>query len=185
MIVGWDDLDNWSEEDIEETVNVPAKVSVQEKLEQQSQELIARVTDSDYSETKDIIGLFNAHEARRNMVRMTKLNKMFDLVTDQMLTRVEQRPDNFSNEDLLKFMKTTQDAIKQTSDMVNRVKDEPAIQITNNQLTVQVAQEEMSRESRERVTDAVKAILAHVQSPQPVATVESEVVVDNTEDELK
>ena len=182
MLVTWDELD---EMDIDENgcVSVPVVMTIDTVMERQSQELIARVTESDYSDTKDIIGMFNAHEARRNMVRMNKLNRLYDSVTDQMLERFEKHPDNFSNEDLIKYMKTTQDAIKQTSDMVNRVKDEPAIQVTNNQLTVHVTQEEMPRESRERITDAVKAILAHIQSPPEATVVDVEDVVDTVEDE--
>lgn len=161
MLINWDEVDSFEDE----SIAAVAVLTPEEKIENQSQELIARVTEVHESEVKDLIGLFNAHEAKRNMVRVNKLNKLFDSVTDQMLARFEKHPDNFSNDDLVKYMKTTQDALKQASDMVNRVKDEPAIQVTNNQLTVNVTQDEIPRESRERITDAVKAIMAQLQNP--------------------
>ena len=142
--------------------------SIDTRLSTKSTDIIEQVVDSDPVQTKALINAFNMNEAKRNMLRLNKLNTLYGHVTDQMLQRIEARPDNFSNDDLVKFAKVTQDAIKSASDMVAKVTEEPAIQINNNLLNVvnntNAPVDGLSRESKNKITNAVKAILAKTNS---------------------
>lgn len=134
-----------------------------ETLNQKSYELINQIIpEDDIDTTKSIINLFNLNETKKNMLRLNKLNTIYDSITDQMITRLEKRSDNFSNDDLVKMMKVTQDAIDKSNQMVSGINDIPAIQInynTHNNINNTL---NLSSESRERITDAVNALLKTV-----------------------
>ncbi len=173
----WDNIQ--MDEDFEYPVAECCEItapSIDERLSGKSTDIIEQIVDSDPMQTKALINVFNMNEAKRNMLRLNKLNTLYGHVTDQMLQRIEARPDNFSNEDLVKYAKVTQDAIKNASDMVAKVIEEPAIQINNNMLNVvnntAAPVEGLTRESKNKITNAVKAILAKTNS-QPVIDAET------------
>ena len=62
--------------------------------------------EQDPSKTKDLVDLFNWHMSKKNVLRIQKLNNLYDSITDQMIERVDKRADQFSNSDLLDYVKT-------------------------------------------------------------------------------
>ena len=48
------------------------------------------------------------------MIRGVKLSEVQDKVVDQLSMRLTERADNFSNEDLIKYLKTTQETLNKT-----------------------------------------------------------------------
>lgn len=153
---------------------------VQEQLQVISEDLIDKSINSNFDETKNIINLFNANEAKRNMLRINKLGKLYDSITDQMVERIEKRPDNFSNDDLVKYAKVTQDALKQSSEIINKVKEEPLIAVQQNTVNVVNVEDNnrLTKESRDRITGAVKSILDKLNKQQ-----EPEVVYEQIDNE--
>jgi hypothetical protein len=88
------------------------------------------------------------------------MNDLLDKVTDQVIERFEKRPDNFSNDDLIKYMQVTENAIDRANKHLNLVEETPQIQLMqNNQVNINIGSE-LDRDSRERVMNAVRAILA-------------------------
>jgi hypothetical protein len=123
-------------------------------------DIAQRILDeSDVDKVKDLTNLFNLNAQKRNVARVLKMTDLLDKVTDQMLTRFERTPDNFSNEDLIKFMQVTETSIEKASKSLSQVDQAPAIQYQqNNQVNINIG-DNLNRESRQRVTDAVQAIL--------------------------
>ena len=101
--------------------------------------------------------LFNLNQAKKNVLRILKLNQLLDKVSDQMIERFEKRPGEFSNADLLNYMQVAQSAIDRANKSLNLVDETPAIQI--NQQNIIMDKEILDKDSRDRVTDAVNAIL--------------------------
>ena len=153
-----------------DTTNIDEKVTslVNEVLE-----------EPDVSKTKDLISLFNWNMSKKNMLRILKLNTLYDDVTDQMIKRFAYKPDQFSNDDLINYMKTVQGAITSSSKMVEEMEEPaPAIIQNNTQINVNVG-ESFSRESRERILAAIQATLQAAQTVEnPVETTDYE---DKTE----
>lgn len=119
--------------------------------------------EQDIDKVKDLTAAFNLNVQKRNAVRVLKMNGLLDKVTDQIIERFEKNPHNFSNEDLLKYMQATEAAIEKATKNVNLIEDTPAIQLMqNNQVNINIEQG-LNRESRQKVTEAVQAILKNMQ----------------------
>ena len=100
-----------------------------------SEEMINSIMmEDDIDDLKDIIKLFNLNMKKRDLIRTSKLSEVQDKVVEQIATRVQDRPDNFSNDDLLKYYKTIQDTIAKTDTTVDKM-EAPAIQV-NQQINV-------------------------------------------------
>lgn len=117
------------------------------------------VNETDDSRIKQLTQLFNLNQAKKNVLRVLKLNCLLDKVSDQMLERFEKRPGEFSNADLLNYMTVTQNAIDRANKSLNLVNDMPAIQINQVNNTIVNSEDTLDRESKERIMDAVNAIL--------------------------
>lgn len=104
----------------------------------------------------DIINLFNISLKKRNLIRSSKLSEVQDKVVDQIATRVSERPDNFSNDDLLKYYKIIQDTLSKTDISFEDIKV-PTIQL-NQQININ-NNEELDRDSRKKIIDTVNKIL--------------------------
>ena len=137
------------------------------------------VEESDIAKTKDLVALFNWNISKKNVMRIQKLNSLFDSVTDQMAKRFETRPDQFSNDDLLNYMKAVQGAIDSSNKLIDNIEEPPPQIIQNNtQINVNVV-DKFDRESRARILAAVQATLKSAQE-QPVENITYE---DKTEGE--
>lgn len=115
------------------------------------------INETDLKKVQDLTHLFNLNQAKKNVLRILKLNSLLDKVSDQMITRFEKTPDNFSNADLLNYMQVTQSAIDRANKALNLVDESPSI--TLNQVNVNVGTESLDRESRAKITEAINKIL--------------------------
>ena len=148
---------------------VPDKVS----LTTPPQEMIDTILEeTDADNLNDIIKLFNISLKKRNLIRSSKLSEVQDKVVDQIAARVEDRPDNFSNEDLLKYYKTIQDTLNK-ADTALDTSEVPTIQVNQQ---INVGTDEFDRESRKRILDTVNQILQSAKDTNEV--VEEVEVVD-------
>ena len=75
---------------------VPEKVSLTTTPEDMVDSILE---ETDIDDLNDIIKLFNINLKKRNLIRSSKLSEVQDKVVEQIASRVEDRPDNFSNED--------------------------------------------------------------------------------------
>ena len=131
------------------------------QIDTQTTDIAQQIMDeTDVDKVKDLTNLFNLNAQKRNVARVLKMTDLLDRVTDQVLTRFERTPDNFSNEDLIKFMQVTENSIEKANKALSQVDQTPAIQYQqNNQVNINIG-ETLNRESRQKVTDTVQAILS-------------------------
>ena len=146
-------------------------------LDNQTKQIAQEILDEqDIEKVKDLTNLFNLNAQKRNVMRVIKMNDLLDKVTDQVIERFEKRPDNFSNEDLIKYMQVTENTIDRANKHLNLVEETPAINLMqNNQVNINI-DTGLDRDGRERVMDAVKAILAKAALPK------EEDIIDVVED---
>lgn len=138
--------------------------------------------EQDIDKVKDLTALFNLNAQKRNVMRVIKMNGLLDKVTDQVIERFEKYPANFSNDDLIKYMQVTENAIDRANKNLNLVEETPAIQLMqNNQVNINI-DNGLDRDSREKVLDAVKAILANAAKPEPEVVDVIEIKEDKGED---
>ena len=134
-----------------------------ESLDTRSADIAQKILNAEtLEETKDLTALFNLNDRKRNVLRIMKMNNLLDDVTEKIIERFEKRPDNFTNEDLLKFMQATENSIDRANKKLNLVDETPAIQlIQNNQVNVNTVNG-LDRESRLKVTETVQEILKRI-----------------------
>ena len=131
-----------------------------ETLDSSTNELAQKIIDEqDIKAVKDLTHLFNLNQAKKNVLRVMKLNNLLDTVSDKIIDRFDRYPDNFSNDDLIKFMQVTENAIEKANKNLNLVDSTPAIQVNhNNQLNVNII-DSYDRDSRERVLEYINQVL--------------------------
>lgn len=136
-------------------------------LDIKTKDIAQQILDTDdVDRVKDLTNLFNLNSQKRNVIRVMKMNELLDNVTDKVMERFEKTPDNFSNEDLIKYMQVTENAIERANKNLNLVSDTPPIQLQqNNQVNINIGTT-LDRESREKVTDAVNMILSKYNNSQ-------------------
>lgn len=121
----------------------------------------------DVDEIKDIINIFNLNIKKKNIIRTSKLNELQDKISEQMTQRIDKKAGEFSNKDLLDYFKVLQDTINKSDNNLDGV-DIPSIQINQNQVNINVKKDELDKESRDRVADAVNSILAKIKQSELV-----------------
>lgn len=112
--------------------------------------------EENLDDLNDIVKLFNISLKKKDLIRNSKLSEAQDKIVDQITTRVSERPDNFSNEDLLKYYKTIQDSLTKMDGSLEDVKV-PTIQLNQQ---INIGQEEFDRDSRKKIIETVNKILA-------------------------
>lgn len=133
------------------------------------------LAESDPEKAKQLIALFNWNISKKNTARILKMNELYDEVTDQMVLRFKTKADQFSNSDLLDYMKAVQGAIDTSAKNLSQVEEPPTIvQQNNTQINVNVV-DTMDRDSRDRILSAIQATLRAAQQPQPI-NVEPQVI---------
>lgn len=146
-------------------------------LDESNSHLAQQIIDEqDVDKVKDLTHMFNLNQAKKNVLRVIKLNSLLDKVSDQMLERFTKQPEAFSNSDLLSYMQVTQSAIDRANKALNLVDETPAIQI--NQVNNINVNEGLDRESRERIKDAVNAILKKSSQLDLELSKDEEVIVE-------
>lgn len=120
--------------------------------------------EQDPNKTKDLVDMFNWNMSKKNVARLEKLNNLYDSITDQMIERVNKRADQFSNSDLIDYVKTIQSAIDVNTKNLAQVQEPPLIvQQNNTQINVNVA-DTFDRDAKERILAAVEATLKQVKA---------------------
>lgn len=126
--------------------------------------------------------LFNMAQSKKNALRIIKLNKLLDKVEDQAIERFEKRPDQVSNKELLDYMQVVSGQIDRSQQQIESLKDKPMILVKNEKTEVNVNMTpELDRDAKNRVLNAVAALLQQVQKPE----VYEEDIIDVSSDSHK
>lgn len=153
--------------------------SIDHRTNELAQQILA---ESDPEKAKQLISLFNWNLSKKNTSRVLKLNDLYDEVTDQMVTRFRTRSDQFTNSDLLDYMKAVQGAIDTSTKNLVQAEEPPTIvQQHNTQINVNVV-DTFDRDAKARILAAIQATMKQAQEPPQVPP---EVVADDVIDELE
>lgn len=117
------------------------------------------VEEKDPNKLQDLTNLFKQNQLKKNLIRSNKLNNLLELIDDEVIMRVSSNPDLISDRDLLSYMNTTQQAIRNSYNSYERL---PAIQINNIENSVNISSDKLSKESRNVVMSKVKEILSQL-----------------------
>ena len=153
-------------------VKLPTETSSNELVEvnnsdlnKESLELLNQIiAEHDVEKTKDLTYLFNQNQNKKTMVRVDKLSDLQDKLVSQLAKRVEEKPDQISNQDLLQALKITQNIVERGQKQIMGVDDTPLIQINQQTNTVNMNDDArgLNRDARERVKNVVANLLTNI-----------------------
>lgn len=136
------------------------------------------VTEDSPEKMTDLVALFNLAHAKKAVLRTLSYDKLMDSVTEQMTERITKRADQFSHKDLLDYLNTTSAAMEKAQKVFTTVDTAPVIQLNQQNNTV-IVNDGLSRESKQKVTDAVKSILEKLKNIDPSEET-TEIIEENT-----
>ena len=127
------------------------------------------------NELKDMVQLFNIAQTKKNVIRAHKLGELYDGVTDKISERVEKRADEISTKELVDIFNATQKAKDSLEKALGAVEEMPAIQLNQQNINISVDnKDELSRDSKIKVMEAVKAFLDSQKNENTLEIVEED-----------
>lgn len=113
------------------------------------------IKEENIDELQELVELFNLNLQKKNILRNAKLSDVQDRVVEQILQRIALEPEEFSNDDLIKYHKIIQETLTKTDTTLDNIK------VPNIQINQQVNVDKMifNSESRKRILEAVNDIL--------------------------
>lgn len=182
-----------SEENDAQTSSTALTVVNADDLNRESLALINQIiAESDIEKTKDLTHLFNINQNKKTMIRIDKLSGLQDNLVDQFARRIAERPDEISNKELMDGIRIVQDIIERGQKQVEGVNQTPLIQFNqqNNSVNIGENGQQLNKESRDRVKNAVLSLLSGLTKPvssdviveSPLDVTETEEVGDETND---
>ena len=154
-LVELDDSDN------EIIVKDSSITALEDKVNADAKAIVTDIINTEQGdELKDLIQLFNMNTAKKNVLRVNKLNELVDAISDEMLNRIKNG-DEISNKDLQGFLSASQNTLDKSSKVLDINSDTPSIQFNtqNNNITISTQENELTRQERENVLGIVSAIL--------------------------
>lgn len=117
------------------------------------------IKEENIDELQELVELFNLNLQKKNILRNAKLSDVQDRVVEQILQRIALEPEEFSNDDLIKYHKIIQETLTKTDTTLDNIK------VPNIQINQQVNVDKMifNSESRKRILAAVNDILNNKQ----------------------
>lgn len=128
------------------------------------------ISEKDPNKLQDLTNLFKQNQLKKNLIRSNKLNNLLELIDDEVITRVTTNPEQIRDQDLLNYMRATQQSIQ---DSFNSYEQLPVIQVNNIENSVNI-NTHLSKESREKVINKVNEILAQLNKQDEIIDVETE-----------
>ena len=129
-------------------------------LETPIEELSDRIlSETDIEQFDKMKNLFDLNMKKKEIIRLNKLNDLQDLTVEEMSKRLQKRSGEFSNQDLLGYFKTIQESISKSDTSLDGI-DVASIKVIQNQLNINMNNEDgLSRESKNKVIEAIRSIL--------------------------
>lgn len=156
-----------------------------EELSKSTETLVKDIIDQkDPESIKDLTHLFNMAQTKKAVLRNLTYNQLLDKIEDQMERRLNERVDCFSNRDLLDYMDKIAGTLEKVQKQIDKVDTVPAIQINQQNNVVVNDIDNLSRESRQNIMDAVSSILGKL-SLQNNEELNEDPVLNNDDNELE
>lgn len=149
-----------------------------ELLKEKTDDVVTKLIESqDADEIKRLTQLFNVNQMKKDAIRVIKLNDILDKLDDQVSERVEKYPEQFSNTDLLNYVNTIQQTISKSNQTITNINQTPLIQLNQQNNIVQVSEDTLTRESREKIINMVKQFLDSQEKDSEIIDISQEDVV--------
>lgn len=128
--------------------------------------LINKISETtNTEELEELYQQFNINNTKKNVIRVSQLNRLLDKVNAEAEERITKRPDQISNKEMLDYMNAISNQIDRSQKIVDNIKDITNVQVNNTQNTVNINMNNensiptLNRESRDKITNLITEIL--------------------------
>ena len=110
--------------------------------------------------------LFNINQSKKNALRVVKLTNLLSKVEDQAIKRFNNKPDQFSNRELLDYMQAVSSQIQQSQTMANTLVNTNTIEVKHqkNEVNINLNQTVLDRDSKEKVVGVISDLLKQLKN---------------------
>lgn len=130
------------------------------------------IEEQDPEKAKRIVNLFNLNIAKKNALRLNSINELLDTLLEQVGTRLEKCPDEFSNKDLIDYLNALYNAAEKSNKAVNSINELPAITINQQNNIIVDPISSLSIDSRRKILDVMSALLNEAQNSTEVIEID-------------
>lgn len=144
---------------------------------------ISKATNKD--ELQGLYQEFNINNTKKNAIRVAQLNQLLDRINSEATERITKRPEQISNKEMLDYMTAIGNQIERSQKLVDGIKDINAVQVNNNTqntVNINVGGEkipQLSKDSREKITDVITALLKETGDTKTIDVTPEESKNDN------
>ena len=114
------------------------------------------IEETDPHKLEDLTNLFLLNKKKKDLARMNKLSNLLETIDDEVITRFNEDPESFNNDQLVKYMTATQQIVDTTASNIEKV---PLIQINNQKNEIHIGESGLNKESRAKVLEVITNIL--------------------------
>lgn len=130
---------------------------------EQAKSVDAIVEADTRQELEKQLELFNLNQTKKNVLRLARLNGLLDQADEQLLHRLEKRPDQLTTKDILDIMNTVSAQVDRINDFNDRFTEDTksTIKIAQHDTTeVNISMTpDLTRDEKNDVMDAVASLL--------------------------
>ena len=143
------------------------------KLYQESTDIVSQIINENNLDNLDnLTKLFTINQRKKDIARIDRLSKILELVDDEVAYRVSTSPESFNNDQLVKYMNTTQQSLTSIEQGMNQT---PIIQINNQKNEIHIDDSNsLNKESRDIIINKVNEILSQLKSDNNVIDITEE-----------
>lgn len=157
-------------------------------IEKENTDLVTNLLNAkNVNELDDALALFQFNEAKKTILRTSKLSDLLDSINEQAEKRIEETPDLISNKDLMSFMNTVGSQLDNHQKILYNIKENPPnIKVENNTINLNVKNDDqyinLTNDSKRRIVDFIKDVLKDITKDNSNEKV-SEDIIENEESE--
>lgn len=157
-------------------------------IEKDNSDLITNLLNAkNVNELDNALALFQFNEAKKTILRTSKLSDLLDSINEQAEKRIEETPDLISNKDLMSFMNTVGSQLDNHQKILYNIKENPPnIKVENNTINLNVKNDDqyinLTNDSKRRIVDFVKDILKDMTKENSNEKIRED-IIENSESE--
>lgn len=152
---------------INNNVNTEEEENVLVPLNSTEEEILNNIIQAQSrDELEHQFDLFNINQSKKNALRVVKLTNLLSKVEDQAIKRFNNKPDQFSNRELLDYMQAVSSQIQQSQTMANTLVNTNTIEVKHqkNEVNINLNQTVLDRDSKEKVVGVISDLLKQLKN---------------------
>lgn len=150
-------------------------VALDNNVKKSSEDIVTDLVSAETcSEFDAIAAEFNLNQKKKNAIRVVKLTNLLGKIEDQAIERFNKKPDQMSNKELIEYLQAIQNSIDRSQNYVDKIEEKPMIQINQQTNTIKIEDNQLSRESKEKVLSIVSKLLKEASSEETENIIDAE-----------